>query len=48
MAKKKPDLKSQADRTPHRLAIYVPADIYPEAMERIQIRWEKVDRMPLP
>jgi hypothetical protein len=48
MVKKKPDLKSRADQAPHRLAIYVPADIYPEEIERIQIRWERVDRMPLP
>jgi hypothetical protein len=48
MAKKKPDLKSQADQTPHRLAIYIPADIHAEEIERIQIRWERVPRMPLP
>lgn len=33
--------KPRADLLPHRLVIWLPADIYPEQIERIRIRWEK-------
>jgi hypothetical protein len=41
MAKKKPTWKPRPDLVPHRLVIWLPADIYPEQIQRIEIRWEK-------
>jgi len=41
MGKKKPHRKIRSDLKAHRLVIWLPADIYPEQIERVQIELEE-------